>query len=445
MPDTEPRWDEIFQNALNHLVQLVRLDTTNPPGNEHLVADYVATVCREMGLEPRVVARTRGRDNVVARIAGDGSEKPILLASHADVVPAEPGAWTHPPFSADVADGCVWGRGTIDMKSGTAMHLAAMQALVQLDIKRDVILAVVADEETGMDQGSRFLVDEHPDLVRAEYALGEVGGFSTMVMGRRIFPVQVAEKGLCWIKATTTGAPGHGSVPNRNSAVVQLARAVARLGSRRLPIHVTEPAREYLGRLGDALPGPGRVLMTLLGDARSAGPGLDLLMRKPEIGRPLLAALTNTVTPTILRAGEKINVVPSRAEVMLDGRTLPGHGPGDLVAEIKKIAPELELEVIRALPAVQASPFSPVFRSIERALLRHASDGAVVPYLLPGMTDAKSWSILGTRCYGFMPMLLPDGFPHITELIHGHDERIPLTALEFGTRVFYEVLAECCT
>lgn len=444
MPDREPNWSELSARAIHHLKELVRLDTSNPPGNERLVAEYVAGVLRDIDIEPTVVTKTERRDNVVGRLAGDGSEKPILLTSHADVVPAEAERWRYPPFSATDAEGCIWGRGTLDMKSGTALHLAAIEAIRQLELPlaRDIIVAVVADEEEGMEKGSRFLADEHPDLVRAEYALGEFGGFSMMVMGRRVFPVQVAEKGICWLKATAHGEPGHASVPNFDSSVIRLSKAVARL-ARRLPVHLTAPAKDYLDGLCEALPPQGRMVMNLLRKERTAGLGLDLLLRaQPSVARPLLAALTNTVTPTMLASGQRINVMPSEATVRLDGRTLPGYGPGHLVGELKKIAPELDFEVVQAQPAVQASPHTPVFRALERAITRHSSDGVVVPMLLPGMTDAKSWSILGTKCYGFIPLLFPDDFPPFTELIHGHDERIPISSVEFGARVFYEALVD---
>lgn len=447
MADHEPSWDELGTRAVAHLKSLLRLDTTNPPGNERLVADYVAAELRRIGLEPKVVARTPGRDNVVVRIKGEeGGGKPLLLASHADVVAAEASRWTHPPFGGEEADGCLWGRGALDMKCGTAMHLAALEEIVAAGRPphRDVIMAVVADEEAGMEDGSRFLVDEHPDLVRAEYALGEVGGFTMNVMGKKIIPVQVAEKGICWLKATARGEPGHGSIPNEHSAVVTLSKAVARIGSKRLPVHVTPPALAYLKGLAQALPGAGRAAMTMLQDERTAGPVLDMALRKPEIRRPLLAALTNTASPTVLRAGDKVNIIPGRAEALIDGRTLPGQGPGDLVRELKKLTPQLDFEVISAEASASASHETVVFEVIRAALGRHQPDGAVVPMLLPGYTDAKSWSRLGAQCYGFMPLALPADFPPIFELIHGHDERVPIESLREGAVVFYEVVAELC-
>jgi acetylornithine deacetylase/succinyl-diaminopimelate desuccinylase-like protein len=230
-------------------------------------------------------------------------------------------------------------------------------------------------------------------------------------------------------------------VPNDDSAVVRLARAVARLGRKRLPVHVTAPARAYLAGLARALPQPGAAIMTLLQDERAAGPVLDLALRQPEIRRPLAAILSNTATPTVLAGGEKVNVVPASAAVLIDGRTLPGQGPGDIVREIEALCPELELEVLKASPSTQASHDTPAFRAIETAMRHHVPDGHVVPMLLPGMTDAKSWSRLGAQCYGFMPLPLPAGFPSVLKLIHGHDERVPIDSLRRGAQIFYEVVA----
>lgn len=447
MADHEPDWEELSQTAIAHLVQLIQLDTSNPPGNETPVADYVAKKLKAMGLEPTVVSKAKGRENVIARLEGRGEGGPLLLASHADVVPADASMWTHPPFSGVEADDCIWGRGALDMKCGIAMHLAVLEELVKADetLNRDIIIAVVADEETGMDFGSRFLVEEHSDLVQAEFALGEIGGFNISVMGRKIIPIQVAEKGICWLKATVKGERGHGSVPNQNSAVIKLSKAVARIGKRRLPVHVTPPAKAYLKGLAQALPTAGRVAMTLLQDERTAGTALDYMIRKPEVRRPLVAVLTNTASPTVLRAGEKINVIPGHAEVLIDGRTLPGHGPGDLVRELKGLTPELDFDVVSAEPSTQTSPETPLFELIKATMERHDRSGSVVPLLLPGMTDAKSWSRLGTQCYGFMPLLLPDDFPPVFDLIHGHDERIPTDALARGTRAFYDVVTTFCT
>ena len=322
------------------------------------------------------------------------------------------------------------------------MHLATLEAALEApwDLKRDLIIAVVSDEETGMTEGSRFLVEEHPELVRAEFALGEVGGFNITVMGQKIFPVQVAEKGICWLRATVRGEPGHGSVPNTDSAVVKLGRALTRIGRKRLPVHISGPSREYLEGLAAALPQPGRTVITLLQNEKLAGVVLDVGLRQPEIKRPLQAALTNTASPTVVNAGDKVNVIPATAEVLIDGRTLPGQGPGDLVRELKGIAPELDFEVIQAQSSAQASSKTPMFQAITESLARHAPDGHVVPMLLPGMTDAKSWSQLGTQCYGFMPLLLPEDFPPVFELIHGHDERVPVDAFRVGTRVFVEAV-----
>src|SRR5262249_34168473 len=222
--------------AVEHLGALLRMDTTNPPGNESICAEYLAESLRKDGIEPTLVEKGKGRANVVARIKGNGEAPPLLLGAHLDVVEADSKRWRHPPFSGDIADGYLWGRGALDMKNMAAMAVMVVKLLRRTGarLKRDVIFAGVADEEAGCDFGSKFLVEEHPDLVRAEYALGEVGGFTLHVQGRRFYPIMVAEKGLCWLRVRARGTPGHGSLPREDNANVRLARAVARLGRRRL-------------------------------------------------------------------------------------------------------------------------------------------------------------------------------------------------------------------
>ncbi|MGZ3429156.1 MAG: M20/M25/M40 family metallo-hydrolase, partial [Polyangia bacterium] len=316
---------DLGDDAVKHLQALIRIDTTNPPGNETPAAEYMAELLSSAGLAPTVVGETPDRKNVIARYKGTGEKPPLLLAAHLDVVPAEPESWTHPPFGGEIHDGYLWGRGAIDMK-----HMAVMSALVVARLKRegvtptrDIIFAGVADEEAGCDHGSRWLVDHHPELVRAEFALGEAGGFSVRLNGRVIYPIQVAEKGAVWMKLRATGRPGHGSMPRENNAIAKIGAAVAKLAETRLPQHRTAVVERYLRAVAKTQKFPTSALLQRMQNPAVAS---MLLQRAPDKGvaAAMAAMLSNTAVPTVLRGGGKTNVIPGFAEAWVDGRSLPG-------------------------------------------------------------------------------------------------------------------------
>jgi acetylornithine deacetylase/succinyl-diaminopimelate desuccinylase-like protein len=433
---------ELGDDAVKHLQSLIRIDTTNPPGNETPAAEYVSEILRDAGLEPTLVGETPDRKNVIARLSGKGAKPPLLLAAHLDVVPAERESWRHPPFGGEIHDGYIWGRGAIDMK-----HMAIMSALVIARLKRegvtlerDLIFAGVADEEAGCDHGSRWLVDHHPELVRAEFALGEAGGFSVRLNGRIIYPIQVAEKGAVWMKLRANGRPGHGSMPRENNAVAKIGEAVARLAQTRLPQHRTAVVQRYLRAVAKTQKFPASLLISRLHHRAVA----NLMLRAaPDkgIAAAMAAMLSNTAVPTVLRAGGKTNVIPGFAEAWVDGRSLPGQSAQDLIREIKEvIGHDFEIDVERDLPPIEIDPQSPLWDVMVAALRKHDPQGVPVPYLAPGFTDAKSWSRLGTRSYGFMPVRFPDDGTRFADLFHGHDERIPVDGLRWGVQVLYDVV-----
>ncbi len=438
--------DELGEEAVKHLAALIRIDTTNPPGNETPAAEYMAELLRAGGLEPVVVGPEPSRKSVVARVKANvaSPKPPLLLAAHLDVVPAEPASWKHPPFAGEIHDGYLWGRGAIDMK-----HMAVMSALIVArlaregaKLERDVIFAGVADEEAGCDAGSRFLVDTHPELVRAEFALGEAGAFTVYLNGRAIYPIQIAEKGTVWMKLRAVGRPGHGSMPRENNAVARLGAAVAELARRRLPQHRTKVVDNYLRAMAATQKFPQSWLVKNMHRRRVA----DLVLSKlPDRGvaAALAASLSNTAVPTVLRAGATVNVIPGFAEAEVDGRSLPGQTAADLVAEVKRVIddPNIEIEILRDMPPVEQQAESALWDLMARKLVEHHPGALVVPYLAPGFTDAKNWSRLGTRCYGFMPLRFPDDGTKFGELFHGHNERIPVEGLKWGTRVLYEVVS----
>ncbi len=431
-------------DAVKHLQALLRIDTTNPPGDETPAAEYLADLFVKAGLEPVLVGAEPRRKNVIVRLKGDGSLPPLLLNAHLDVVPVELSRWTHPPFGGEIHDGYLWGRGAIDMK-----HMAVMSALTVLRLKaegiklaRDVIFVGVADEEAGCDLGSKWLVDNHADLVRAEFALGEAGAFTVRLNGAVLYPVAVAERGTVWMKMKMEGPPGHGSLPRTDNVVGRLGRAVHRLATTRLPHHRTAVVERYFRAIAATQKAPNSWFLRNMFIRRIA----DLVLGKmPDAGikAATWAALSNTVVPTILRAGQKTNVVPGMAEAELDGRTLPTQTAADLVAEIKKVVEDdVEIEILRDMPPVEADPDTPLARLLMDALRRAHPGSVPVPYLMPGFTDAKNWSRLGTQSYGFMPVQFPDDGVRFGDLFHGHNERIPVEGLKWGTEVLFQVVRD---
>jgi acetylornithine deacetylase/succinyl-diaminopimelate desuccinylase-like protein len=433
---------ELLDATVEQLQRLIRFATVNPPGNEAPAVAFVAEQLRREGLEPAVLEPAPGRANLVCRIAGNGHHGPLLLASHVDVVEVERASWRRDPFGGEIADGCIWGRGAIDMKGKLAMDLAAMTALARSRRRpdRDVVMTVVADEEAGCRFGSRWLAENHPEMIRAAVCLNEVGGFSMSLLGVRYYPIQVAEKGVCWLRLTFRGVPGHGSVPRPDSAPVKLARAIAKLGETRLPVHVTPEASRFIDALAGHQPLPVALALRGLTLPYLTSPVLDYGIRDAQQRQGMEAILRNTVSPTVVRAGNKTNVIPGVATVELDGRTLPGQTPDDLLREVRAVVGEdFEVEVLESLDPVVTSCDTPEYDTLCAVLREHDPDGVPVPWLIPGFTDDKFYATLGARCYGFMPLKLPDGMSFQT-MFHGHDERVPVDGYRWGVRAYVDAV-----
>lgn len=421
------------------LQHLIRFDTTNPPGNETPCVYYIRDLLRGFGIESRIWAKADQRANLVARIKGRGAAPPLMLYGHVDVVTTAHQAWTYPPFEGRLEDGYVWGRGALDMKGGLAMMLSAIldMAVEHWQPAGDILLVVLSDEETGGRMGAEFLVDHHPEIFTdVRHALGEFGGHTTYIGSRRFYPIQVAEKQLCWMKATLRGPGGHGARPMRNGAMAKLGRMLTRLDRRRLPVHVTPVARQMMETMAACLPGARGAVLRRVCNPRLTDPLLKLLGDSGKLIEPLFH---NTVNATIVRGGEKINVVPSEIQVDLDGRLLPGFGPEDFMAELRTVlGHQVELAVTQFVPCT-SEPDMRLFDFLADVLKGIDPDGVPVPMLMPAFTDARHFARIGIQSYGFTPMKLPRAFK-FTETIHGADERIPVSALEFGARAMHEAV-----
>jgi acetylornithine deacetylase/succinyl-diaminopimelate desuccinylase-like protein len=412
--------------------ELIQIDTSNygdhsGPG-ERKAAEYVAAKLAEVGLEPKIFESHPGRASTVARIEGEDPSRPALLIhGHTDVVPADADDWTHHPFSGEVADGCVWGRGAVDMKDMDAMTLAVVRDRLRSGRRppRDIVLAFLADEEAGGTYGARYLVDRHRDLFEGvTEGISEVGGFSfTVSEQRRLYLIQTAEKGMHWMKLTVAGTAGHGSMIHRDNAITELSEAVARLGRHRFPVRVTKTTRAFLDELGDAL-----------------GTELDpedmdgTLARLGGIAKLIGATLSNTANPTQLGAGYKVNVIPGEATAHVDGRFLPGFEE-EFLADLDRIlGPTVRREDVHSDKAVETTFDGELVAAMQSALLAEDPAAKAVPYMLSGGTDAKSFDDLGIRGFGFAPLQLPPELD-FAGMFHGVDERVPVDGLKFGVRV----------
>ncbi len=420
---------------------LIRIDTTNTGDlatcvGERAAAEHVAGLLDEVGLVPEIRESAPGRASVVARFEGtDPSRGALLVHGHLDVVPADPDEWSVHPFSGELSDGYLWGRGAIDMKDFDAMVLAVVRDWRRRGVRppRDLVLAFTADEEAGSDYGARFLVRRHRELLDGcTEAIGEVGGFSyTVSPDLRLYLIETAEKGIDWLRLTARGRPGHGSLVHEDNAVTALCEAVARLGRHRFPVELTPTVRAFLEHVSELLG------ITLDVDDPEAAVG-----KLGPVAAIIGATLRNTANPTRLAAGYKENVIPGRASATVDCRTLPGRADAFLAGVRDLIGPDIEVEFVQHQPAVETTFDGPLVDAMAAALRAQDPGARPIPYMLSGGTDAKAWTEAGIRCFGFAPLRLPPDL-NFAALFHGIDERVPIEGLQFGVRVLDRFLARC--
>jgi len=425
------------QEEVVELLQgLIRINTSNPTHAERPAAEWIAERLDEVGVESTIYESEPGRASTVARIEGsDPSRPPLLIHGHLDVVPADASEWSVDPFAAEERDGYIWGRGAVDMKDMDAMTLAVFREWARAGRKppRDIVLAFLADEEAGGQKGAHWLVDHHRDLFAdCSEAISEVGGFSvSMGADLRLYPIQTAEKGLGWLRLRAEGRPGHGSMLHDDNAVTRLAAAVSRVGQYEFPITLTDSVRRFLESISEIT-------------------GLDIDPDNPDaalsklgaFARMIGATLRNTANPTMLDAGYKANVIPSKAEAIIDTRFLPGQEQLLLDKIDELIGDGVTREWAARDIAVETSFDGAVVDAMSAALRAEDSNARPVPFLMSGGTDAKSFSTLGIRCFGFSPLQLPAGLD-FTALFHGIDERVPVDGLRFGVRVLDRFLSTC--
>jgi acetylornithine deacetylase/succinyl-diaminopimelate desuccinylase-like protein len=424
-PATPPT-DEVV-DLCRDLIRFPSVNEGHGRGDERAAGEYVAEKLSEVGLECTILESEPRRTSVITRIEGTDPSRPALLVhGHLDVVPANAADWSIDPFSGEIADGCVWGRGAVDMKDMDAMTLAVVRDMMRTGRRppRDIVVAFLADEEAGGTYGARWLVDNHPGLFDGcTEAISEVGGFSyTTEEGKRLYLLETAEKGLAWMKLTVAGTAGHGSMISRDNAVTELCEVVARMGRHEFPIRLTKTVRLFLEAVSEVTGVP-----LDLDDLRAT------VARLGALARLVGATLSNTLNPTQLAAGYKVNVIPGEATAYVDGRFLPGQEEEFLHDLDALLGEHVKRDWVVFDQAVETDAEGALWDAMSAAILAEDPDGRVVPYMLSGGTDAKSFTRLGMRCFGFAPLRLPADLD-FTGMFHGIDERVPVEGLRFGVR-----------
>jgi len=436
-----PNKDTIYKHPDELLQNLIRFDTTNPPGNEAACISYIKTLLDNAGFKTKLLAKDPNRPNLITRLNGSGEAPHFLLYGHIDVVSTEGQTWRYHPFEGKKADGYIWGRGALDMKGGIAMMLASILRMKAERIvpKGDIVFTVLCDEEAGIDLGAKYIVENYSEQFSGiKYAVGEFGGFPMYFGGKKFYAIQVAEKQACWLKATLKGPGGHGSLPHRDGVMAKLADILLKLNTNRLPVHIPTTTRKMFETVIASTSGAAKAIVSQLlipeqTDAVLGKLGLHGLMFE--------AMFHNTVNVTKIHGGDKINVIPSEITFEMDGRILPGFTPKDLVSEIfQVVGKDMEIEVIR----YDEGPTKPDFKMFDilSGIIQKADpDGICMPLLLPASTDARHFSKIGIQTYGFLPMNLPPDF-NFAQSIHAGDERVPVDSLFFGSEAIFQLLKQ---
>lgn len=444
-------WEQLTEENVSFLSRLIRFDTTNPPGNETDCLLWVQSELAQDGIDSQLIESAPGRGNLIARLRAESGPEggALLLMGHVDVVPADPSEWTHPPFSGAVADGCVWGRGALDMKGTVATWVTLFKMLKRLPrpLKRDVVLMLNADEEVGGAMGAGWIAEHHWDLIDCEVALNEGGGAPITVDGRVFYTYSVDEKRPARFKMTARGTPGHGSVPTEDNALLHLAKAILAIGSARLPVQIVPAFEACIRTLADHLPEAKRDALLRALDPSTTDKALDEVFSDPGLRERIRAIARDTLSPTMLQAGAKINSIPTTADCWVDCRVMPTSSADTIRPQLEALfaehglAGKITLEFTER-PGFPSSPVDhPLLDCFRQSLARTAPDSAgLLPLLAGGATDSRYIRPRGVASYGFYPVL-----PSVDRSgVHAANERVSLEQVDWATRTIGEALVAFC-
>lgn len=441
-------WEKVRAEAVEILSKYVQIETTNPPGKELAGAIFLQELLEKEGLPAQILESQPERGNVFSLMKGSGNQLPLILLHHIDVVPAEAEKWQYPPYSGKVVDGEVWGRGTQDCKSLGVIELMAYLLLAREGFKprRDIVYLATADEEAGGKWGVKWLFENHPDLLRAEYVINEGGGLGMILGQRHVYTCQTAEKGICWLKLTFRGKPGHGSVPHGDNCVVKMAKAIEKISQYRSLLQRTLTTENFIKGIAEELKFPRSFFTKLLLNPLLSG-RVEKYISDAGLRGMVGAILRNTFVPTVVQAGQKTNVIPSECSCQVDCRILPGVEPEMVRREINELLAEIrdyEVEIMETSPASESPLNNPLYQSIAKVLKKLDPQSKLLPTMLTGATDSRFFRNKGVVAYGFQPMTPVEKLAEYLGRVHGHDERISADCLLFGIKVLYELLKDFC-
>jgi acetylornithine deacetylase/succinyl-diaminopimelate desuccinylase-like protein len=446
--------NEIEQEITGFLSDLIRINTTNPPGNETKAANFIAEYIAKDGFKSEIIESASGRGSVIIRLKGSGEKPSLLLLSHLDVVAANPAEWSVDPFAGIVKDGYVYGRGAYDMKGMTAVEVMTLLLLKRnrIALKGDVVLAATADEEKGGEEGAGYLLRNHKEKVWCPYVLNEGGGLAIPQKRSNVYPVQTAEKGILWLKIKAKGTPGHGSTPNMaDNAIVRMNKVIEKIGNYQPPTLYVPTLRQFLSEVAKQNPDIKETFARLLSNPPQSDQILDELAKTDRaLAEEIRPRTKMTITPTIIQGGVKENIIPSECEAVFDCRVLPGQSVDETLATIKGLLKDVNLEklsfeIIQIHDGNESTTQTPLYSTITSVLKEFEPNCGVTPTLTTGGTDSRFFRETGSVCYGFHPMRPDEPNDELERRMHGINERITIENLVFGTSIFYEVVKRFMT
>ncbi len=434
------KWEDVKDEATSLLREYIRINTTNPPGNELEGAEFLKNILQKEGFKCHVFESTKNRGNLVTRLEGTGEAPSLLLLSHIDVVPAEEDKWKYHPFSGELVDNMIWGRGTLDCKSLGIAELMVMLLLKRerIRLKGDVVLAVTADEEAGGKYGAEWMVKEKFPFVKADYVINEGGGDGILTDEGYIFLCQTAEKGIYWMRLKFKGRPGHGSRPHEDNCIAKMAKAINIISSYSSPIKVNDVVEKFVEGFGI--------------DKKVFNQNLSNQILKSIEDKKMAywinAMMRNTFSPNVVKGGKKTNVIPSECFLEIDSRVLPGFEPEYALEELRKILKDIvdfDVEIIQKSIASQSPLETPIYKIIEKNVKDFSSDANLIPFMQVGGTDSRFFREKGIPAYGFQPILIDGSYGEYLAMIHGHNEKISTDNLLFMIKMLWNIVTNFST
>jgi acetylornithine deacetylase/succinyl-diaminopimelate desuccinylase-like protein len=446
--------NEIEKEITCFLSDLIRINTTNPPGNEIQAAKFIARYLGNEGFKTEIIESAPGRGNIITRLNGSGEKPNLLLLSHMDVVAANRAEWSVDPFDGTVKDGYVYGRGAYDMKGMTAVEVLTLILLKRnnIPLKGDVVLAATADEEKGGEEGAAYLLKHHEEKILCPYVLNEGGGLAVPQKKGNVYPVQTAEKGILWFKVKAKGTPGHASTPNMaDNAIVRINKVIEKIVSYRPETLYVPTLKQFVSEVAKHNPELEELFSRLLNNPTQSEQVLDELARTDNaLAEEIRPRIKTTITPTMINGGVKENIIPSECEAVFDCRVLPGQSVNQMFDTIKSLLKDVGIEklsfkILQMHDGNESTTQTPLYGVINSVLKEFEPECGITPTLTTGGTDSHFFRDRGSVCYGFHPMRPDEPNDKLEKRMHGIDERITIENLVFGTSIFYETVKRFMT